>query len=137
MSILATTFNTLPALGAPLEGGTFAGLITLPNGTHNAVALLPIRGKGLTWQQACEWARQHGGALPTRLMVALLFANIRDQLQPGWHWTADEQYAPYAWSCQFGNGYQDYSNKSFACSAVAVRLIPLSRCTPKKRDQHG
>ena len=127
----AITFNTLPALGAPLEGGTFAGLITLPNGTHNAVVLLPAQGKGLIWQQACEWAKQHGGVLPTRPMVALLFTNIRDRLQPGWHWTADELHAPYAWTCQFGSGYQDYYNKSFACSAVAVR------CIPKKGNPHG
>ena len=130
----AITFNTLPALGAPLEGGAFAGLITLPDGTHNAVVLLPVQSGDLTWPRACEWARQHGGALPTRLMAALLFANIRDQLQPGWHWTADKQRASHAWSCQFDNGYQEYYIKSFACSAVAVRLIPLSHCTPKKGD---
>jgi hypothetical protein len=51
----------LPALGAPLEGGTFAGLITLPNGTHNAVVLLPALGDGLDWWEACEWANKHGG----------------------------------------------------------------------------
>ena len=126
MSILATTFNTLPALGAPLEGGAFAGLTTLPNGTHNAVVLLPARGNGLTWQEACEWANTHGGVLPTRSMAALLFANIRDRLQPKWHWGADEQGPAYAWSCHFGNRYQDYLRKSFANSAVAVRLILLS-----------
>ena len=128
MSILATTFNTLPALGAPLEGGTFAGLITLPNGTHNAVVLLPALGDGLDWWEACEWANKHGGVLPTSSMAAILFANTKDRLQSKWHWTADEQGPASAWSCHFGNSYQDYLRKSFFSSAVAVRLILLSPC---------
>ena len=115
----AITFNTLPALGAPLEGGTFAGLITLPNGTHNAVVLLPVQGGDLTWQRACEWAKQHGGVLPTRHVVALLFANIRDWLQPGWHWTADERHAPTP-----GVANSTTATRNTTLRALPAQLLP-------------
>ena len=128
MSSTATTITiaALPAIGAALAGGTFAGLTTLPNGTHHAVVLLPGKGDDLTWQQAGKWAKEQGGVLPTRPVAALLFANVKDQLQPKWHWTADERSASYAWSCYFNDGIQGYGRKSYEGSAVAVRLIPLS-----------
>ena len=126
MSTNTITIAALPAIGAALAGGTFAGLTTLPNGTHHAVVLLPGKGDDLTWQQAGEWAAEQGGVLPTRPVAALLFANVKAQLQPEWHWTADEHSASYAWFCTFVNGNQDYCLKSCEGSAVAVRLIPLS-----------
>lgn len=125
-STTSTILATLPAIGAALAGGTFAGLTTLPNGTHHAVVLLPGEGDDLTWQQAGDWAKEQGGVLPTRPVAALLFANVKDQLQPEWHWTADEEGASYAWICYFGYGSQDNNHKSYEGSAVAVRLIPLS-----------
>ena len=125
-STTSTILATLPAIGAALAGGTFAGLTTLPNGTHHAVVLLPGKGDDLTWQQAGEWAKEQGGVLPTRPVAALLFANVKDQLQPEWHWTADEEGASCAWGCHFDHGSQLYYHKSYEGSAVAVRLIPLS-----------
>ena len=128
MSSTATTITiaALPAIGAALAGGTFAGLTTLPNGTHHAVVLLPGKGDDLTYQQAGEWAKEQGGVLPTRPVAALLFANVQAQLQPEWHWTADEHSASYAWYCTFDEGSQGLTLKSYEGSAVAVRLIPLS-----------
>ena len=124
-STTSTILAALPAIGAALAGGTFAGLTTLPNGTHHAVVLLPGKGDDLTWQQAGEWAKEQGGVLPTRPVAALLFANVKDQLQPEWHWTADEEGASYAWYCTFLDGTQDGGHKSYEGSAVAVRrLIP-------------
>ena len=126
MSTTTITLAALPAIGAALAGGTFAGLTTLPNGTHHAVVLLPGKGDDLTWQQASEWAAEQGGLLPTRPVAALLFANVQAQLQPEWHWTAEEHSASYAWHCNFFSGYQYGTLKSYEGSAVAVRLIPLS-----------
>ena len=106
MSSTATTITiaALPAIGAALAGGTFADL---------------------TWQQAGEWAAEQGGLLPTRPVAALLFANVKAQLQPEWHWTADEHSASYAWDCTFSDGNQFSLRKSYEGSAVAVRrLIP-------------
>jgi hypothetical protein len=97
---------SLPAIGADLEGGTFAGLTTKPDGTHCAVVLLPEAGTDLTWTKAKAWAKKQGGELPSRPVAALLFANVKASLQPRWHWTSAEYDASYAWVCYFVYGYQ-------------------------------
>lgn len=116
----------LPAIGQPLEGGTFAGVTTKKDGTHCAVILLPGKGEDLTWQKALAWADEQGGELPTRPVAALLFANVKDKLESEWHWTADEYSENYAWFCHFGYGFQFYDHKDFFSSAVSVRCIPLA-----------
>lgn len=117
---------SLPAIGADLDGGTFAGLTTKPDGTHCAVVLLPDNGTDLTWAKAKAWAKKQGGELPSRPVAALLFANVKASLKPKWHWTSDEYDASYAWGCLFYCGVQLNVPKSFECSAVAVRQIPLT-----------
>ncbi len=117
---------SIPTLGAALEGGIFSGLTTRKDGTHCAVVLLPGFKEDVTWQDAKAWAVELGGELPSRPVAALLFANAKDHLQPYWHWTADEENASYAWGCDFYDGLQDYTRKSYEGSAVAVRLIQLS-----------
>ena len=116
----------LPAIGGDLEGGTFAGLTTTPNGAHVAVVLLPGAGTDLTWTKAKAWAKKQGGELPSRPVAALLFANVKSALQPRWHWTSEEEDASSAWYCGFGNGHQSLSHKSYEGGAVAVRQIPLT-----------
>ena len=123
----ALSIATLPPLKAPLEGGTFAGLTTLPDGTHHAVVLLPdAPGSRLPWQQAMDWAAGIGARLPSRAIAALLYANVRSSLQPKWHWTDETEGASCAWGCVFSDGYQHYGGRSYEGSAVAVRLIPLT-----------
>lgn len=117
---------SLPALGQPLEGGTFAGLTTRKDGTHCAVVLLPGRKEDINWKDAKAWAAEQGGELPTRPLAALLYANVKNQLQPYWHWTADEEGASYAWLCSFYTGHQYLNLNSYEGSVVAVRLIPLT-----------
>lgn len=123
---LSTSLSTLPALGAALHGGIFAGLTTRKDGTHCAVVLLPDQGTDLTWKKACNWAQKLEAELPSRPVAALLFANVKDQLRPKWHWTSEGYDASYAWSCFFGYGGQNYTHKSYEGAAVAVRLIPLT-----------
>ena len=120
------TIAQLPALGAPLEGGSFAGITTQPDGTHCAVVLLPAQGTDLDWPAAKAWAADQGGELPSRPVAALLFANVKTQLRPRWHWTADEDGASSAWHCYFNDGYQLSYHKSYEGGAVAVRLIHLA-----------
>ncbi|MBS0427575.1 MAG: DUF1566 domain-containing protein [Proteobacteria bacterium] len=129
----ALTLAALPALAAPLEGGTFAGVITQQDGQHVAVVLLPAQGEDLAWQAAKDWAAEQGGQLPTRPMAALLFANVKAQLRERWHWTDetfvdedDEEDASSAWYCGFSYGTQYGTHKSSEGCAVAVRCIPLS-----------
>lgn len=117
---------SLPAIGADLEGGTFAGLTTKPDGTHCAVILLPDAGTDLTWTKAKAWAKKQGGELPSRPVAALLFANVKASLQPRWHWTSDEYDASYAWFCYFCHGHQLIIHECYEGSAVAVRQIPLT-----------
>ncbi|MDO8902935.1 hypothetical protein [Hydrogenophaga sp.] len=120
------TIAELPAIGETLEGGIFAGLTTKPDGTHCAAVLLPAQGTDLNWKAAKAWAGKQDGELPSRPVAALLFANLKEQLRPNWHWTADGDGASYAWSCNFGLGGQSYGHKSYEGSAVAVRLIHLT-----------
>ena len=119
------THATLPALGAPLAGGLYAGITTLPDGATMAVVLLPARGERLTWKKAQAWAKQQGGQLPSRPIAAMLFAHLKSQLPGGWHWTDETLDASYAWLCVFNNGVQDYNLKRAQLCAVAVRLIPV------------
>jgi len=123
---LSTSLSTLPALGAALHGGIFAGLTTRKDGTHCAVVLLPDQGTDLTWKKACNWAQKLEAELPSRPVAALLFANVKDQLRPKWHWTSESYDASFAWGCNFNYGDQYITRKSYEGAAVAVRLIPLT-----------
>ena len=114
---------SLPAIGSELEGGTFAGLTTKPDGTHFVVILLPGAGTDLTWTKAKAWAKKQGGELPSRPVAALLFANVKSALQPRWQWTSEEEDASSAWFCYFSYGTQGNCHKSFAGGAVAVRRV--------------
>jgi hypothetical protein len=125
----ALTFSTLPPLGAALDGGIFCGLTTDREGKHFAVALLPDKPKDdaeLTWKKALAWADGAGGALPTRPVSALLFANAKDQFEETWYWTSEEHGGSYAWCQDFGSGGQTISHKDDTCRARAVRLIQLT-----------
>jgi len=126
-TLTSISLNALPAIGADLDSGTFAGLTTRKDGTHCAVVLLPTKPtKILAWKPAMTWAKKQDGELPTRPVAALLFANVKDKLEPTWHWTSDEDDASYAWFCYFYDGFQNYNRKSYEGSVVAVRLIPLT-----------
>jgi hypothetical protein len=121
-------FSDLPTFGSALEGGIFAGLTTSKSGQHHAVVLLPDHATGLTWKKATKWAEDLQAELPSRPIAAMLFHNLKDKLQPSWHWTNEtyEGEASYAWICSFDYGYQHYYLKSYEGSVVAVRCIPLT-----------
>jgi hypothetical protein len=119
-------FKDLPPLGEQLGGGIFAGLTTQKDGTHCAVVLLPGKSRRLNWIDAKAWAIAQGGELPSRPVAALLVATVKDHLHQGRHWTSDEAYAVYAWTCYFNDGSQYFFHKDCEYSAVAVRLIPIT-----------
>jgi len=119
--------HDLPALGAAIDEGLFAGVTTTTDGHHHAVVLLPIKPeKPMTWKRAMNWAEKAGGELPTRPISALLFANLNDQLDPEWHWCSEQFDGSCAWYQSFGYGGQGYDRKRFEGRARAVRLIPLT-----------
>lgn len=114
------------ALGAPLEGGTFAGILTLPNGTHAAVVLLADKpSEELNWADAKKWAESVGGELPARPAAAMLFANAKDQFEAEWHWTSEAYSGSGACAQYFGSGAQGTGRVGGNGCARAVRMIPL------------
>jgi hypothetical protein len=123
-----TTLTTLPALGAPLDGGIFIGLVTQPDGAHAAVTLLPDRATGINWKAATDWASGLNAQLPTRQMMCAIRANTQDRPQSGWHWTSEEHKldASFAWYCDFNDGLQLNNHESYEGAAVAVRLIQVT-----------
>ncbi len=123
----SVSFADLPAMHGDLDGGTFFGVTSRKDGMHCAAVLLPAKAeKPLPWKSAIAWAKKQGGELPSRPVASMLFANLKDKLTPGWHWTSEEDDASFAWGCDFGYGYVYSSRKSYEGSAVAVRLIPIT-----------
>lgn len=125
-----TTTIHLPAVAIELPPGErYAGPVLDEAGQikHHLVLLPERPAQRVTWQDAMAWAEGIGAQLPDRQEQALLFANCKPHLQPGWHWSCqeDEEDASYAWRCHFYYGGQYGDLKSFDGSAVAVRrLIP-------------
>lgn len=112
------------------EGEVYAGLSRdHDTGAWHHLVLLPATtDKGLTWQEAIDWAKSVGGELPTRFESAMLYANVRDKIdQDYWYWTATPQASGPAWawgqSCSYG--YQSTGLKGYLCRARAVRRVPL------------
>lgn len=95
---------------------------------HHLVLLPATTDKGLTWQEAIEWAKSVGGELPTRFESALLYANVRDQIDTDyWYWTATPHASEPSWACiqNFYYGNQIYYRKGYHSMARAVRRVPL------------
>jgi hypothetical protein len=114
------------ALGAPLEGGSFQGILTLPSGAHVAVILLADKpDEELNWSDAKKWAESVGGELPARPAAAMLFANAKDKFESEWHWTSEAYGGSFAWVQGFGDGGQGTYHVVISYCARAVRMIPL------------
>jgi hypothetical protein len=118
----------LPAIGAPLDGGTYAGITCDKQGKPYALVLLADRPAGsLTWQAAMDWAKSINADLPNRVEGALLFANLRDSFEKDWHWTNEQSagYESYAWCQYFDDGGQVNNHKSYEGRVRAVRRLPI------------
>ena len=116
-------FKDLPALGADLDGGEFAGITTKPDGTHWAVTKLPGYGEALNHDKALADAKARGGELPTKAVAALVVANLK--VKRGWYWTCETYDASYAWHFNSG-GYAGSYGRSAEGGALAVRLIQIT-----------
>ena len=126
IALESVTLASLPALKHPLDGGTFVGVIMLPDEKIYAIVLLAEKPpKRLTWKKAMQWAASVGGRLPSRAIAAVMFALAKDLLPPDWCWTDEQEGQNYAWYCYFFNGLQNYCHQHDVGCAVAVRMIPL------------
>ena len=110
----------------------YAGILLGQNGEPDQhIILLPGTAKDVNWEEARNWAKKAGGDLPTRREQSLLFANLKGEFEPTWHWSGEQHasYTDYAWIQGFGGGSQLYDRLSNAGRARAVRRIPV--------EQHG
>ena len=110
------------------KGELYAGLILGKNGEpdHHLI-LMAGEAESVNLEDAKKFAAKAGGELPTRHEQSLLFANIKEELQCGYYWSA-EQHASnsvYAWYQHFGDGNQDFGHKNFTLSARAVRRVTI------------
>ena len=123
--IKTISFTALPAIGAELDGGEFAGITTKPDGTHWAITKLPGYGAKLNHDKALADAQERGGELPTKAVAALVVANLK--IERGWYWTCQvhESDASSAWDF-YSNGYTRGNDRSAQGGALAVRLIQLT-----------
>jgi len=124
-------FPSLPTLGTPVAGGLYAGITTGPGGAAYALILLADKpSRRLDWPAAMAWAESLQATLPTRPEGALLYANLRDQFDGGWHWLSEQSSAGHAWSQGFYFGNQFNDSQSFEARARAVRRFPLESFIP-------
>jgi hypothetical protein len=117
----------LPELGAPFEGGIFAGIgADFLCKKSQQIILLHDEFNG-TWQKCKEWAEGLGGVLPSKRYAAILWANISLCFNKQWHWTAEEfsKDYHYAWMQNYAYGYQVQAQKENFLFARAIKLIDL------------
>lgn len=116
---------TLPPLN---EGERWVGAIISADGSKREhIILLPGEIGSANWNDAIAWAASIGGELPDRCEGALLFATMKDEFEPAWHWTREQHAADsdYAWYQDFNYGTQYDSYKNHELRARAVRRLEI------------
>ena len=128
----AVATHRAPAIGQPWpgQGGVYAGITRGEDGQPDAHLILcpTVPGKKLTWKKALNWAKaiEHDGHadyhVPTRTESALLYANLRDDLDTSaWFWTSTQSSADYFFYQDFDDGIQVYGGKKYEARVRAVR----------------
>ena len=122
----AQTTTPLPAIGSPLAGGTYAGIVSPADGAPYALILLADKpATRLAWKPATAWAKKLKATLPNRVEGALLFANLGGHFDPSWHWLETQHSESGAWGQYFGYGTQGYGDVKYEGLARAVRRLVL------------
>ena len=123
----AAALATIPAaIGAAFGGGIYAGISRGVDGAPDQrLVLLPGEAVDVDWEAAGAFAASVGGELPTRAEQALLFANLKDQFQPRWHWSSEQAGPSTAWVQLFDDGTQANGNRSDEGRARAVRRLEI------------
>lgn len=116
------------------EGGVFMGIARGEKGQPDCYV---YRGryadKAMNHAEAVKFAadcrdgKHANWELPNRTTGALLYANGRDDMRPGWHWL-QENYAgidAYAWCQYFRYGTQINGHKDVVLAVVLVRRVPI------------
>lgn len=74
-----------PQIGEAYEGGRYAGL-TISDNVPQRLVLLPDEAENVNWKDACDWAKEQGGELPSRFDQLVLFNNLKSEFQDTWYW---------------------------------------------------
>jgi len=110
-------------------GEHYAGLIVGKDGepSHHLILMTDQPTDDLNWQAAQDWAKRIGGHIPTRREQALLYANLKEEFEPGAHWSceAHESEFGWAWYQDFYDGYQSSLYRDDELRARAVRRLPI------------
>ena len=108
------------------EGEIYVGLILGKKGQpdHHLI-LLTAKTEPLKWTAAQSWATSVGGDLPSRNEQSLLIANCKEEFEPRWYWSNEQNAhnSDYAWLQHFDDGNQSNALKSNEFRARAVRRI--------------
>ena len=109
------------------EGEIHVAILAIPGQAPYHLILLPGTADDVTWEEAQEWATQHGGELPNRHEQALLFAHQREQFESTWYWSSQQHESDedYAWCQYFGYGFQLGDDRGLKLRARAVRRLPI------------
>jgi hypothetical protein len=109
-------------------GERYAGLVLGEDGAPDYhLILIPGEIEDAARGTAGEWAIAQGGELPTRREQSLLFANLKDEFEGTWYWSAEEHESEsgWAWFQHFSYGYQSRGHQDHEFRARAVRrFIP-------------
>lgn len=107
------------------DGEIYAGAIVNPNGNGHHIILLPGDNDDAAWQAQIDWAKSIGGDLPSRLELAHLYAQLKNEFNPEWYWSNEQHasYSGYAWTQLFNDGDQYRSHEYYEFRARAVRRV--------------
>lgn len=107
------------------EGEEYAGLILGKDEPDYHLVLLPGETDDASWSHAASWAQEHGGVLPSRRELALLFANLRESFERNWYWSSEthETRQQLVWGQNFASGIQTIYGRPYRGHARAVRRI--------------
>jgi hypothetical protein len=118
----------IPSMKVDLrEGERYAGLILKSDGTPSHHVVLMPGWTESNWDAAVAWALALGGDLPDRCEQSLLYANLKSEFEPCYHWSREQLAGnpDYAWMQHFDGGSQLCSLKSGQYRARAVRRLPI------------
>jgi hypothetical protein len=124
-----TTFSLSAAEIELAPGERYAGIILGKEGSLGYhLVLMEGEAADVNWKEANDWIakRNDGASLPTRREQALLYANLKEEFEEAYYWSAEEHAtsSDSAWYQHFNNGGQNSSRKCFSLRARAVRRLP-------------
>jgi hypothetical protein len=117
----------LPKIGEAFHGGLCAGITTGADGAPYALVLLMDKpATRLSWSKAMDWAKKLDADLPNRTEGAMLFALLKAEFDPEWHWLNEQRSGSVAWFQNFVDGTTYSIDKTYQGRARAVRRLPIN-----------